>query len=74
MKQQRWGGFAGYDSWFAQANNASLGVLAAYTELVGDFERLFVQQGNDFERFYARVGEIAALPKAQRHATLRAVP
>jgi predicted aminopeptidase len=74
IKQQRWGGFAGYDSWFAQANNASLGVLAAYTELVGDFERLFVQQGSDFERFYARVGEIAALPKAQRHATLRAVP
>jgi len=73
-KQQRWGGFAGYDPWFAHVNNASLGVLAAYTELAGDFERLFVQQGNDFERFYARVAEIGALPKAQRHATLRAVP
>jgi predicted aminopeptidase len=74
MKQQRWGGFAGYDGWFAQANNASLGVLAAYNELAGDFERLFVQQGSDFERFYARVAQIAALPKAQRHATLRAIP
>jgi predicted aminopeptidase len=73
-KQQRWGGFAGYDPWFANVNNASLGVLAAYNELTGDFERLFVQQGSDFERFYARVAQIGALPKAQRHATLRAIP
>ncbi|MGL6110512.1 MAG: aminopeptidase [Rubrivivax sp.] len=71
LKQQRWGGFAGYDAWFANVNNASLGVLAAYTELAGDFERLFEQQGRDFERFYAEVARIAALPKAQRHATLR---
>jgi predicted aminopeptidase len=74
LKATRWGGFAGYDGWFARANNASLGVLAAYTELAGDFERLFVQQGSDFERFYARVAEIGALPKPQRHATLRAIP
>jgi len=74
MKQQRWGGFAGYDAWFANVNNASLGVLAAYTDLVGDFERLFVQQGSDFERFYTRVAVIGALPKAERHATLRAIP
>jgi predicted aminopeptidase len=74
MKQQQWGGFAGYDPWFANVNNAALGVLAAYTDLAGDFERLFVQQGSDFERFYARVAQIAALPKAERHATLRAIP
>ena len=48
-------------------------MLAAYTELAGDFERLFEQQGRDFERFYAEVARIAALPKAQRHATLRAI-
>jgi len=47
---------------------------AAYNELAADFERLFVQQGSDFERFYAHVAQIGALPKAQRHATLRAVP
>jgi predicted aminopeptidase len=74
MKQQRWSGFAGYDGWFANANNASLGVLAAYTELADDFERLFAQQGGDFERFYARAAQIGALPKPQRHATLRAIP
>ena len=74
IKEQRWGGFAGYDPWFANVNNASLGVLAAYTELAGDFDRLFVQQGADFARFYAEVARIGALPKAQRHATLRAIP
>ena len=74
LKQQRWGGFAGYDAWFASVNNASLGVLAAYNDLAGDFERLFVQQGSDFGRFYARVAQIGALPKAERHATLRAIP
>ena len=74
LKQQRWDGFAGYDAWFANANNASLGVLAAYNELAGDFERLYLQQGGDFERFYAEAARIAGLPKAERHATLRAIP
>lgn len=74
LKQQRWGGFAGYDAWFAKANNASLGLQAAYNDRVGDFERLFVQQGRDFERFYAEAARIGALPKAQRHATLQSIP
>ena len=74
MKQQRWDGFAGYDAWFAEVNNASLGVLAVYNELAADFERLYAQQGGDFERFYAEAAAIAALPKAERHAKLRALP
>jgi predicted aminopeptidase len=74
MKQQRWGGFAGYDLWFASVNNAALGVLVAYSERVADFARLFAQQAGDFERFYAEVARIGALPKAQRHAKLRAIP
>ena len=28
MKATRWGGYAGYDDWFARANNAAFGVLA----------------------------------------------
>lgn len=74
MKQQRWNGFAGYDAWFAGVNNASLGVLAAYNELADDFERLYAQQGGDLARFYAAAASIGALPKAQRHATLRETP
>jgi predicted aminopeptidase len=72
LKAERWDGFAGYDSWFERANNASFGVLAAYNELVPHFERLFEREGRDFERFYAAVAKLAALPKDERHATLRA--
>jgi len=70
LKQGPWRGFAGYDAWFARANNATLGVLASYTELVPQFERLFEREGRDAERFYAAVRELAALPKDERRATL----
>ncbi len=73
LKDGAWAGFAGYDRWFAAANNASLGVLAAYTEWADDFERLYVAQGRDFTRFYAEVARLAALPKAERHAALQAL-
>jgi predicted aminopeptidase len=72
IKSSRWGGYTGYDSWFARANNASFGVLAAYTELVPQFERLFEREGRDFARFYAEARRLAALPKAQRLAELNA--
>ena len=70
LKASRWGGFSGYDGWVARANNASFGVLAAYNELVPQFERLFERQGRDFPRFYAEVQRLAALPKDQRRAVL----
>ncbi len=72
MKRERWGGFSGYDGWFARANNAAFGVLAAYNALVPDFERLFERSGRDFDRFYAEVKRLAALPKAERRAALSA--
>jgi len=70
MKRDRWGGFSGYDGWFARANNASFGVLAAYNELVPNFERLFDREGRDFVRFYAEVKRLAVLPKGERRAQL----
>jgi len=74
LKAQRWNGFAGYDGWFARANNAALGMMAAYNELVPDFERLFARSGGDFVRFYAEVKILAALPKEVRRAKLRDTP
>jgi predicted aminopeptidase len=70
MKAERWGGYSGYDGWFARANNASFGVLAAYNQLVPNFERLFEREGRDFSAFYAEVKRIAALPQAERRAAL----
>ena len=70
LKAERWGGYTGYDGWFARANNASFGVLAAYNQLVPNFERLFEREGRDFSAFYAQVKRIAALPQAERRAAL----
>lgn len=73
LKAGPWGGATGYDGWFERANNALLAVQAAYDEQVPAFERLFEQQGGDFARFHAEVKRLAALPKAERDATLRAL-
>ena len=70
LKRERWGGFSGYDGWFARANNASFGVLAAYNELVPNFERLFEREGRDFPRFYAEVKRLAALTTPERRNAL----
>ena len=70
MKRERWGGYSGYDGWFARANNASFGVLAAYTDLVPNFERLFEREGRDFKRFYNEVERLAALPMVERRNAL----
>ena len=74
LKTTRWRGFAGYDGWFARANNAAFGVQAAYFELVPAFEQRFERSGGDFERFYADVRQLAALPKDERRAKLLASP
>ena len=65
-KRDRWGGFAGYDAWFAKANNASMGAQAAYDDRVDAFVRMFHAQGDDFPRFYAEVKRLAALDRAAR--------
>ena len=73
LKAGPWSGFSGYDGWVARANNAALGVQAAYDSQVPEFMRLFEAQGRDFERFYAEVKRLASLPKNQRRDTLAAL-
>ncbi len=70
LKATQWDGFAGYDAWIASANNASLGVLAAYNDLVPQFDRLFEREQRDFDRFYAEVRRLAKLPKDERRQAL----
>ena len=70
LKIERWGGYSGYDGWIARANNASFGVLAAYNDLVPNFERLFEREGRDFKRFYAEVQRLAGLTDTQRREAL----
>ncbi len=69
----RWGGFAGYDAWIANANNASLGSQAAYDELVPLFTAIFERNGQDFSRFYDAIKALVKLPRDQRRAQLVAL-
>jgi predicted aminopeptidase len=62
-----WGGFSGYDQWFAQGvNNAHLASIAVYTKMVPAFDALLAQSGGDLPEFYRRVRELSAQPKEER--------
>jgi predicted aminopeptidase len=73
LKAGAWNGYAGYDTFFARANNASLGIQAAYLNWVPAFTALFEREGRDFPRFYAAAQRLAALPRAERDATLQSL-
>jgi predicted aminopeptidase len=73
LKAGAWAGYSGYDGWFARANNASLAISAAYNAQVPQFERLFEREGGQFDRFYAEVARLAALPSVQRQAAMAAL-
>jgi predicted aminopeptidase len=69
-----WGGFAGYDRFFAQRpSNPQLAAVGAYNDLLPAFRALLAQEAGDLRRFYARVRELAALGKAERDERLRAL-
>lgn len=66
-----WGGYAGYDGWFAaDLNNAKLNSVATYHDLLPAFERLLAAQDGDLQKFYAIVKELSRLPKTERHRRL----
>lgn len=66
-----WGGYAGYDAWFAQdLNNAKIGAFTAYTRWVPAFTALLMQQHGDMRAFFAAVRRLSRLPADQRHARL----
>ena len=51
-----WGGFAGYDRWFAQPlTNAHLAAVGAYNDLLPAFRILLERSGGDMPRFYEAV-------------------
>jgi len=69
--KRQWGGFSGYDDWFAHdVNNAKLNTVANYYDGVPAFERLLETNGGDLEKFHAAVGRLAKESKDQRHRDL----
>lgn len=70
MKAGRWGGYAGYDRWFAEpVTNAHFALIATYHDLVPAFHGLYAEL-DDFPTFYRKVKTIAKLDKPQRRALL----
>ena len=66
----KWGGYTGFDRWFAEPlSNAHLALVATYYDLVPGFRALLAQQ-KTFPRFYAAVAKLAALSKDERHRQL----
>ncbi len=70
--KSEWGGFAGYDDWFARdLNNAQLNSIANYYDYVPGFKRLLELNEGDLEKFYQAVERLSKVPKDKRHQQLR---
>jgi predicted aminopeptidase len=69
----QWGGYAGYDRFFAEPlSNAHLAAVATYSDFVPAFRKLLKQSGS-FPAFYAAAQRLADLDKAERHRRLAAL-
>ncbi len=65
-----WGGYAGYDRWFAEPlSNAHLASLATYNDFLPAFRALLLQE-ETFPKFYAAVKILAKAERSQRHQIL----
>jgi predicted aminopeptidase len=65
-----WGGYSGYDRWFAEPlSNAHLSAIADYHDFVPGFRALLAKE-KSFSRFYATVKAMAKLDKDARHQQL----
>lgn len=62
-----WGGWGGYDAWFARPlDNADLASIATYDDCVPGLERELAAAGS-LEAFHARAAALARLDRATRH-------
>jgi predicted aminopeptidase len=70
--KSEWGGFNGYDRWFAQdISNAQIASVAVYTQWVPAFAALLEKARGDLPTFYEAVKQLARLPKEERIARLK---
>jgi predicted aminopeptidase len=71
--KQSWGGYAGYDRWFAEPlGNAHLASVATYTDLMPAFQAM-LRQEKSFPRFYAAVRHLSELDRDERKQKLAAL-
>jgi predicted aminopeptidase len=66
-----WGGYAGYDRFFAEPlSNAHLASIATYNDFVPAF-RALLRREKSFPKFYAAVHRLADLDRADRQRALK---
>jgi predicted aminopeptidase len=71
--KQNWGGYAGYDKFFAEPlSNAHLASIATYSDFVPAFKALLRREHN-FPSFYNAVRRLADLDRDERHRVLKAL-
>jgi predicted aminopeptidase len=70
LLRKNWGGYAGYDNWFARSlNNAHLAAVATYEDCMPGLRRALEAAGA-LPAFYARVEATRELSVQARHAAL----
>ena len=68
--RSRWGGYAGYDGWFARVlNNAHLASVATYQDCVPGL-RAELDAAGSLPAFYARAAQLGALPAQEWRAAV----
>lgn len=72
LKNEKWNGFTGYDNWFARdLNNARLIAVSTYRKWIPAYAAIFKEQGEDFDKFYVRIRELADMDFEPRQKLLR---
>jgi predicted aminopeptidase len=72
--KRSWGGYSGYDDWFAHdLNNAKLNTVANYYDFVPGFQRLLEENNGDIEKFHEAAERLAKEPMDARHQALRKI-
>jgi len=70
IRDEKWGGYSGYDQWFNEPiTNAHFVLVATYEELVPAFQALHAKSGS-LKKFYANVQAMAKQDKVRRREQL----
>ncbi|HLF23077.1 MAG TPA: aminopeptidase, partial [Burkholderiales bacterium] len=68
--KKRWDGYAGFDGWMENLNNAKLLSIGLYHDHIAAFESLLALNGGDLTAFYRTVTDLTHRPRAERDAAL----
>ncbi|MFK8084068.1 MAG: aminopeptidase [Granulosicoccus sp.] len=73
LLKEDWSGFSGYDNWFKRdLNNARLVAVSTYRKYVPAFYAMYLEAGEDLQKFYDVARVTGELPYAERRERLDA--